>query len=266
MSALLITANNTTQQVSSWTKGTTEGGEKKKIISSWGGLDWLHCTSMYSLVGQEPGSVVLHQRPQVVRCAEQFLHLVAVAFKVLGQHVPAATRQGEGEREGEGEERRKCGGIWSGSDEDASSVFLARADTSTPAPRNERQLWVIHEAHTWCGAAGPAAPRSPLWEKEDFWPSGSWSSPAGPGPCCTRPPGCRGGSASSESTLVAERGKAEGGLWGNGVTLYLGRGDSGEQYRVVSSHSFLAFLFPSMVDTFITAVKWLFLQFIAESP
>lgn len=50
---------------------------------------------MYPLVGQETGSVVLHQRPQVVCCAEQFLHLVAVALKVLGQHVPAATTGGK---------------------------------------------------------------------------------------------------------------------------------------------------------------------------
>lgn len=50
---------------------------------------------MDSLVGQETGSVVLHQRPQVVGCAEEFLHLAAVAFKVLRQHVPAATREEE---------------------------------------------------------------------------------------------------------------------------------------------------------------------------
>lgn len=62
-----------------------------------GGIDWLYRTSMYPFVGQETGSVILHQRPQVVCCAEQFLHLVAVAFKVLGQHVPAATTGGVGE-------------------------------------------------------------------------------------------------------------------------------------------------------------------------
>lgn len=48
---------------------------------------------MYSLVWQETGSVVLHQRPQVVGCAEKFLHLAAVALKVLRQHVPAATQE-----------------------------------------------------------------------------------------------------------------------------------------------------------------------------
>lgn len=55
---------------------------------------------MYPLVGEETGSVVLHQRPQVVRCAEEFLHLAAVAFKVLRQHVPAARQQEKQQQNG----------------------------------------------------------------------------------------------------------------------------------------------------------------------
>lgn len=48
---------------------------------------------MYSLVGQETWSVILHQRPQVVGCAEEFLHFATVAFKVLQQYVPAARKE-----------------------------------------------------------------------------------------------------------------------------------------------------------------------------
>ena len=38
---------------------------------------------MYSPVGQEARCVVLHERPEMVRGADELLHLVAVAFKVL---------------------------------------------------------------------------------------------------------------------------------------------------------------------------------------